>query len=279
MKSRAKAIIAIVLVLGIAISLAVYLGVNNQESMKNSIGGGSSSEESKSAPGELQDSAKIITNVFMSIETLEFESSVQSLNKAIAEHKGFIENSNIGYNSYIENKAFKSGDFTIRVPHADLKAFTEKLKQLGNLVSQTTSKLDVIKQYQDTEGKLNLLKVKEQRLISLLENAVNMADIIAIENELSNVIQQKEEITNQIKELENQVSYSTVLVNLLEVERYSTTETPDAGFWKQVLEAFKNSLYVFRLAIEKFVFALIYMLPFAAVVGAGYLVFRKFRRK
>ncbi|OHW63277.1 hypothetical protein EUAN_01410 [Andreesenia angusta] len=232
------------------------------------------SENSKSgAEGE---DSKVVTNVYMAIETLEFDSSVEKLEASVEKQSGYVEYSNIGYNNYIGREVYKSGNFTVRVPSEKEAVFKKEIAKLGNVTSESTSKSDITKTYRDTETKLKVLETKEQRILALMEKATAIEDIIKLEESLNETIYEKEQLKSEISSMDTQVSFSTVEVNLLEVERYSTGDTPDTGFWKKVSEAFKNSFYVFGVVLERLVIIAIYMIPFAILGVAIYIVIRKY---
>lgn len=239
-------------------------------------------ENSEDVANKSGDESKVVTNVYMSIETLEFESSVVKLEESVKKQGGYIENSNIGYNNYIGREVYKSGNFTARIPSEKEDAFKKEMAELGNKTSESTSKADITKAYSDTETKLKVLEVKEQRILAIMEQATDIEDIIKLEDSLNETIYEKEQLKSEISSMDNQVSLSTVEVSLLEVERYSTGDTPDTGFWKKVSDAFKNSFYVFGVVLEKLVIFTIYMIPFALLGIAIYIGIRKYilkRRK
>lgn len=240
--------------------------------------GESSTEENETESGE-----KVVTNIYTSIETTSFDSTVQKLEDSVKKYGGYIENSNIGYSNYIGREVYKSGSFTVRVPSEKEDLFRKEAEAFGNVISESTSKSDITKTYRDTESKLKLLEVKEERLLAILEEATEIEDIIKLEESLNEVIFEKEQLKSQISDMDNQVSYSTVEINLLEVKRYSTGETPYTGFWRKIGEAFRNSIYVFRVVVEKVVIFAIYALPFVILGLLGYAgfrrAFRKYRKK
>src|SRR5690606_29926274 len=143
-------------------------------------------EEEKAEIGFTRDSAqtsKEIRNIYVSLETTEFNSTIENLDKIINKHNGYIENSNISYNNDYNNKILKYAQYTIRVPKENVDRFTKEMDSIGNIVSQNSSKQDITKQYYDTESRLNVLKIKEERILALLEKAEKMEDIITIENQ------------------------------------------------------------------------------------------------
>lgn len=161
----------------------------------------------------------------------------------------------------------------------NLQAFKNDLKEIGNIISENTSKVDITKQYRDTESRLKVLEVKEGRILALLENAQKMEDIIVLENQLSNIIYEKENLTANIMDMDDKVNYSTVHFQLEEVAKLTPGENIKTPFWTKVANALKDSVYYFGRDIENLVISIIYFLPYGLIIGViAYMVW-KFMKK
>ncbi|MDU5083463.1 MAG: DUF4349 domain-containing protein, partial [Bacillota bacterium] len=204
---------------------------------------------------------KIITTVSISMQTKEFMDTVEKLNSLIDKYKGYIENSDISYNNYVYSTSLKHSQYSIRIPRESLDNFKNELKEIGNIISENTSKVDITKQYRDTESRLKVLEVKEGRILDLLKKAEKMEDIIALENQLSNIIYEKENLTANIMDMDDKVNYSTVNFYLEEVAKLTPGENIKTPFWTKVGNAFKDSLYFFTYNIENLIISFIYFLP------------------
>lgn len=222
---------------------------------------------------------KIITTVNISMQTKEFDDTVKKLMELISNHKGYIENSNISHNNYINSARLKYSEYTIRVPRENLTQFVDKLKGIGNIISENTSKEDITKQYRDTESRLRVLETKEERILALMEKAEKMEDIIALENQLSNIIYDKENLKANIMEMDDKVDYSTVHFQLDEVAKLSIGENTKAPFITKASNAFKDSLYFFMSNIERLVIGIIYFLPYGLIIVIALFIVLKFIKK
>ena len=276
--------------------VSIVSSCSSKSSMDNSITRNNmpiteESERPEGSPGEAQDIGlgisgiepeKVITTVHLSLETTEFDSTIESLGKIIGANKGYIENSHISDRGHINNKIFKYADYVIRVPKNSVEGFTNEIDSIGNIISQNVSKEDITKQYYDTESRLNLLKTKEERMTALLKQADKMEDIITIENQLSDIIHQKESLTKNILDMDDKVSYSIIHMNISEVERLRSDATAKTTFATRISNAFSNSLYSFKVFVEGFVIVIIYIWPYLLIGGLiAFLVlkFIGFRRR
>ena len=222
---------------------------------------------------------KVITTVYLGFESTDFEKSLDRMYALIEENKGYISSSNIYYRNYYDTQRMRSGEFAIRIPRDKLNQFKSQISDVGNLVNESSSKEDVTRYYTDTESRLKVLEIKESRLLSLLEKAEKIEDIIAIENQLSEVIFEKEELKKTLVSLDDRIDYSTVNLSLEEVRKVSTTETKETTFIDRITNAFNNSLYQFKRSTENFAVSIVYNLPFLLVlllvIFIVYKIFKK----
>lgn len=222
---------------------------------------------------------KIITTVYISMETIEFDETYKKLEALIKKYKGYIENSDISHNNYVYSSGLKFANYTIRIPIENLDNFVKDIKEIGNIISESTSKEDITKKYRDTESRLRVLETKEERILTLLEKAEKMEDIIALENQLSEIIYEKENLTANLMEMDDKVNYGTVHIELREVAKLSSGDNVKTPFLTKTANAFKESIYYFGRNIENFVISLIYILPYIVIIGIVIYIFRKFIKK
>ncbi len=214
---------------------------------------------------------KVITTVSLNFETTGFDDTIKKLSEIIDKHKAYIENSNVSYNQYYGNKSYKQATYTVRVPKNEVTSFKNDMAGIGNMTSENTNKEDVSKYYTDTESRLKVVTTKEARLLSLMEKATKIEDIIALENQLSDTIYEKEQLKGTLQNIDDKVAFSTINLNIQEVERLSNVETPETSFWQRVSFAVKDSFYSFRVSIEGLIINLIYLIPFLLLLGiVGY---------
>lgn len=222
---------------------------------------------------------KVITTVYLNFESTEFDKSNEELNRLIEKYKAYVEYSNISYNQHYNNTNYRYGEFVIRVPRDNIVSFKTELHLVGNLRSESTNKQDVTKQYRDTESRLNVVEIKEERLLSLLEKAEKIEDIIALENQLSEVIYEKESLKSSLITLDDKVDFSTVHLSIQEVAKTTATETVDTSFGTKIKNAISDSLYSFRTTLEDLIIILIYMLPFLIILAVIVFVVVKVLKK
>ena len=225
---------------------------------------------------------KIITTVYIEMQTKDFMPTTEKLTSLIEKYKGFIQSSNISYNEYVYSDGLKYANYSIRIPSESLESFIDEIIDIGNIISESKNKEDISKNYRDTESRLRVLETKEERILALLEKAENMEDIIVLENQLSDVIYQKESLNQDLTSMDDKVDYSTVDLNIEEVAKLTAGGNSKTPFIEKIKTAFKDSFYFFTRNSGELVLALIYFLPYAFILAViGYIVYRlnKKRRK
>lgn len=219
---------------------------------------------------------KLIKTVNLDMQTKEFDLVVENVSKKVQEMGGYIEGSSIWGSSYYSDST-RSASYTLRIPSDRLDEFIEAADELGNITYKNESVEDVTLQYVDVESRKKALETEQARLLELLEQADNLEDLLTIESRLSDVRYELENYGSQLRILDNQVDYSTVYLNINEVERI--TEIKDRTFFEEIADRFSDSLYTVGRGLRRFVIGFLGSLPilavWAVVVAVLVLILRK----
>lgn len=178
--------------------------------------------------------AKLILNADLSLETQDFEKSAADIEKMTAEAGGYIESSG----TYGDTGS-RSANYTLRVPQEKFEQFYAQLGENMHVVSRSRSSEDVTEQYTDIETRLATLQTKHERLLSLLEKADKMEDIIALENALADCEYEIDSLTGSKRHYDDLVGFSTFYINLREVQTLTAT-ADGTGFGAQLSQAAKT---------------------------------------
>ena len=207
-------------------------------------------------------SRKIVYTASMRMESTDFEAARTALLAAVEEHGGYLEFTD-------QSGSAKQGNrrvyYTVRVPAEHYTAFLERAGEAGSVLNLNESAQDITLDYVDVQARLESLQNQKRRLEVLADKADTTADLLEIENQLSQVQYQLESYTRQMKAMDNQVDYCTVDISLSEV----VTLTPrGVTFGERVSDAFTGGWNAFAAFVQDAVIALIYVLPGLVVLGA-----------
>ena len=217
------------------------------------------------------------------ILTEYLDETVDLVNELIDSHEGFIEQSNItgrSYNYWQNNRSsVRRAEFTIRVPGGNYHQMVDELPSLGELLSLDTTATNVSGQYADVTSRLTALRVQEERLLELLEDAANLTEILQLEDRLGEIIQQIEWLTAERNNLGSQIAYSTIHVTIWETEEI-IIEDSDSWTASAALSGSLRAMGTFgRGAVIFFAASLPWLIVFAIIALPIVMLIRRRRRQ
>jgi hypothetical protein len=109
-----------------------------------------------------------------------------------------------------------SGTVTVRVPAAAFEQLLGDVSKLGDVRSTTSSGVDVTAQYTDLDAKIGALQATHDQLLTILTQAQNIPDILAVQDRLNQVQSEMDSLVGQRNLLADQSSYGTLAVTVLE---------------------------------------------------------------
>lgn len=222
---------------------------------------------------------KIIYTADASLETLEFEQSIDDLYEMINVFGGFIESSSVT-GTGIESSSYysyRSAYFCIRVPRENYAGLTGSLSKIGNVTYCNTSAQNITASYLDTESRLTAYRTEESNLLEMMEKAETVDDMIIIQDRLSYIRYNIESLTSMLKNWDNEVDYSTVNVNIREVKRYTEEVVVPKSFGQEISDGFRSSVKWLGQALRDIVVfmakaAPVLVLPVIVLLPAGIIV-------
>jgi len=205
---------------------------------------------------------KLIRSVYMEAETLEFDTFLQDLASRVNGIGGYIERSSVSGNGYNYDR-YRYANMTLRIPSEKLDSFITGISEFCNIVYKDESVEDITLRYVDVESRKKALEVEQERLLSLLEKAETVEDIIVIETRLSEVRYELESYGSQLRTYDNKVDYSTVNIDIREVER--VTPVAEESVWDRIRNGVGESIYDILRDAKNLVIGFIIDLPYIIV--------------
>ncbi|MBR5569694.1 MAG: DUF4349 domain-containing protein [Oscillospiraceae bacterium] len=278
-----RRIFALFLVVMLLISVLAACGANTEsksdrvsmdvesDSM-NSVPEKGLSKTEESSQTQTPVNQKLIRKVYMDAETEDLDSLLSQVEQRIAQLGGYVESREI-YNGSSRNTKTRYGDLTIRIPAENLDQFVDQVHEVSNITSLRETTDDVTLDYVATESRVKALQTEETRLLELLSLAENMNDLLTIESKLTDVRTELEQVQSILKVYDNQVNYSTIYLDVTEVETYTVVEEPKTeGFFERIGNGFVRSLNgVWTLVKELVIFWIVYM-PYWGIIVLGALI-------
>jgi len=215
----------------------------------------------------------------MIIRTAEIEIESSDPEKCLNEIMSIAES----YGGYVQSMKLHmrggvSARIVIRVPEKSFFNALNDVKKVGKVVSESVKGEDVTEQYIDLEARLRNLKAEEEWLVSTMEKARNVQELMMIERELWRIRGEIERIEGQLKYLERRVEYSTISVSIVQPPKEpepKPIELPEFNVMP-VLIAALTAIYYIAYGL---IFLIIVGTPLAAIGYAGFKLYRKFAPK
>lgn len=184
--------------------------------------------------------------------------AADGLTKIVKDEKGYLDQRSI---SNDQNGEVNRVDLVVRVPAAKLDAILEEFRALGKVESLTISSSDVTLSVKDIEARISSLEVSVDRLLALLETAKTAADLVDIENALSQRQAELESLKSTLSYYKDAVAMSSITVTIAGPD-VAPEDRPD-DFWQGIVFGW-NALVSF---FGSFVIGIGVVVPW--VVGIG----------
>ncbi len=211
-----------------------------EASLTNNVTANKSDSQSENAASEIPAAGqKLIKRLYYTLESKEFDNANAELRSLCTECGGYIENSSLSGNTY-GSKNTRSATYVFRIPVSEVGVFEEKIQKTGNVSSFKEEIEDISLSYADTASKVQALEIQRDRLMAMMEEADNLADLLTIQDHLSEVEYQLESYASKLRLYDNLVEYTTVSVTLREVQTY--TEPKPQTFGERIGQTFRSSL-------------------------------------
>ena len=249
-------------------------------------GGGAETPEPDDSVADY--TAKIIYTASVSIETTEFDKAVAALENQVQKIGGFVESSNVtgdtqynsdGTTTVVNRWAY----YTVRIPCDHFESFLHETEGFGNVTSTSRDAQNVTSAYTDYEARLSSLNTQEERLLDMLAKSEDVETLIALEQRLSDVRYEIESIERNLRNYDMQIKYSTVNLDLREVEVYTPTVSVRRTFGQKLADSLSDGWNGFTRGIQNVILGLASALPalilLAVIIAAVIVCIKKARKK
>jgi hypothetical protein len=185
------------------------------DGLREPVFGGAPTMAPAPAPGDdsaAVDDAKIIRTGSLYLEVTDVPAAIRAARDTIRGLGGYVS-----YSSAYEQGGQPYAEITYRIPGDRWDEALEALRTLGGLtkkvVGEQTQAVEVTSQIVDLEARIRNLRAAETSLLAIYEKATRITDILEVQNQLTSVRGQIEQLEAQRVDLEDRVSYGTLTVS------------------------------------------------------------------
>lgn len=166
---------------------------------------------------------KIIFTANMTLSADDVSASFNQASILARSNGGYIESSNFSGGADPERR---SATLTVRVPVENYEGFLASVRGMSGLTveSEGSNSSEVTEQYTDLSSRLRNLERTEQQYLDLLAQATTINDILTVQDRLTSVREQIEQIQGRLNVLDNMTDFATVSMTFVPV--LAVVETP-----------------------------------------------------
>lgn len=214
---------------------------------------------------------KIIKDGRIGIEVQALNKAKFSIDAIVKKLDGYYAKENLNNASW--ETAYK---LIIRVPSSNFEKLIAEIEQgNGEIKYKEIDARDVTDQFVDLETRLENKRNYLKRYTALLNQAKTIKEILEIEEKIRRLEEEVESTTGRLKYLNNQVSFSTLELELTKERNYDYQSQKRTGFFKRTAQAFSKGWFGF----VDFLILLIKIWPFWIIVFVGGYFWRRSSKK
>ena len=230
----------------------------------------------------MPENQKLIRTVYLDAQTTSMDGVMSWLENRVAELGGYFEQKSIRRSgSRDDGSYYRYADMVIRVPAENLDGFLAQIGENAVVTSTREETENVTLQYVSTKSRVEALETEQKRLLELLEEAGSMEDLLTIEERLTDVRWELENYASQLRVLDNQVDYSTVYLNINEVDKPKVVT--ERTVWQKIGDGFaENTIDLWDGIVAVFVWllsSLPFLIPLAVVAVVGFKMGKRLKAK
>lgn len=232
------------------------------------------SESNNPEPGTIKPvvkEKKIIKDGTVSVKTNDIAISKKNIDELLKKLNGYYETEDLQNNDQAISYNLK-----IRVPADNFEKLISSIENgKDELTSKNIQARDVTEEFVDITTRLANKREYLKRYKELLSKASTVKDILAIEENIRVIEEEIESTEGRLKYLSDQVSFSTLALNLYKEKEYVYKPQAQDKFSERI----KNSISEGWTSIVDFLLWLFSIWPFIILITGIVYIVRKIKRK
>lgn len=214
---------------------------------------------------------KIIKDGNISIKTNEINSSKKVIDGYVKKMKAYYESEDLQ-----NNDESTSYELKIRVPADSFELLIYNIENGDNeIINKSVKARDITEEYIDIETRLLNKRTYLKKYNDLLVKASTVKDILAIEENIRKLQEEIESKAGKLKYLNDQVSFSTLVIYLYKEKAFVYKPQPQDKFFERVKSALSNGWS----SVVNFVLWLIKIWPLFLLTFLVYFTIKRILKK
>ena len=183
---------------------------------------------------------KIIRTASYTLATMQFDPDLNAVKDLTASLNGWVEYVDVSGDVTIGERRY--ANLTLRIPTENLDGFKSSVTQIGRLTGSNESATDVSESYADTQMRLQTQKDKMERLQALMQTTGELADLLAVENEIANTQYQIDSYESSLRGTDSRVNFTNVQIYLREETAGEAANSKELTLWERLAKGFDAAI-------------------------------------
>ena len=214
---------------------------------------------------------KIIKDGNISLQTKDINEGKKNIDVLLKNFSAYYETEDLQNNDQLI-----SYNLRVRVPADNFEKLISALENgKDQIKSKNIQARDVTEEFVDIESRLKNKREYLKKYMSLLSRASTIKDILAIEENIRIIQEEIESREGRLKYLTDQVSLSTLNINLYFEKEFVYQPEQEDNFLERVKKALSNGWK----SITEFLLWVVSVWPFVMIGVLIWFIFKRFRNK
>ncbi len=204
---------------------------------------------------------KLVYHANVSISTKKFDDTLSGCRALANKYEAIIQSENFSDSdtSWYTSEEYRSRNgysryYTVelRIPSKNFESFLNSAGDLEGVITNRDSNVtNISAQYYDAQEEMKAYEAELTRLYALMDQATEMSDILTLEERITTVQTNLNQVKSSLRTMDTDVAYSYITLNIDEVAPSAViTETDEPTFGEKLKEAFGHSISAFVKFIQ-----------------------------
>jgi len=227
-------------------------------------------------PGWAGDQRKVIRTGQVELVVAGYDQARDRIELLVTAAGGYVDSTRVSHSEGQVSDAV----IVIRVPAKGFAELLPRLRELGEVRSETTDAADITDEYVDLDARLDAARALEKRLLELSQSRTGtVAEVLEVERELARVRGEIEQYQGRLRLWDDQVAMSSLTL-VLTTHQPEIAAAPSPGFGQRASRALDESLATLRDAGQGLAVGALAVLPWLPLlIPALFLGWRLVRRR
>jgi hypothetical protein len=221
------------------------------------------------------DGRKLIRTGRVELVVAGFDDARTKIEALVAGLGGYVDSTQVDR----RQDAVTDATIVVRIPARTMPGLVPKLREIGEVVSESTNAADITDEYIDLSARLASDQALEKRLLELAaDHNGNIDQVLAVERELARVREEIEGYQGHLRQWNDQIAMSTLTLSI-STRRPEIAAATSPSFGERARRTWDSSIDALEDGGEWLVIHAFASLPWLLVIIPCGLVLRRLARR